>query len=163
MVLQGMANLLQEKRGDDYLVNFFMLEFCTPCMEAVRKFNNFDAYDLKTFAATLESMGFEAFLMGPRYLPLTHGSWDDAFLHWTKNPQNQCGPQYTKFRQMWPEAFPGGECLEKRVLFTGDIFALRSSHPKAASIKVALGACEESQDFHTGDPRYDWERSLQEA
>jgi len=158
-VLQGMGNLLAEKRGDGFLVNFLMLEFCTSCVERVRKFNNLDLYDLKTVAHTLESLGFEAFLMGPRYLPLTHGSWDDAFVEFSKSPENQrCNvARYPKFLEMYPEVVSNGKCMDQQSVFTGDIFALRSSHPKAAEIKVALGACVESHDFNISDPQYDWQ------
>jgi len=161
-VLTGMTNLLAEKRGVAHLVNFIMLEYCPACMERVRRFSELDSYDLKTFTQTLESLGFEAFLMGPRYLPLTHGSWDDAFGTFAVSPENQrCNTKrYPKFKELFPEIFPDGECLDEKdildALFTGDIFAIRSSHSKAAEIKVALGACEESRNFNISDPQYDW-------
>jgi hypothetical protein len=154
MALKGMEHILQEKRGDDFLVNFMMLEFCSPCMEAVRNFNNFQEYDLKTFSQTLESLGFEAFMMGPRYLPLTHGSWDDAYVNFSKSMDGaRCNAEkYPKFLEFFPDSFSadGKTCtwpIPNRVIFTADIFAMRASHPQAAEIKLALGACSESMDF----------------
>mmetsp|Transcript_77292 Transcript_77292/g.145752 ORF Transcript_77292/g.145752 Transcript_77292/m.145752 type:complete len:546 (-) Transcript_77292:30-1667(-) len=150
MALNGMQRLLSEQRGNNYLVNFFMLEFCSQCMESVREMNKFEEYDLKTLAATLEGLGFEAFLIGPRYLPLTHGSWDDLFSDFSKKPENaDCDrANYPRFTDLWPE---GGKCAG----WTGDIFAMRASHPKSTEIKFALGACEESVDFNARDPQYD--------
>jgi len=154
MAVKGMERILQEKRGDDFLVNFMMLEFCSPCMEAVRNFNNFQEYDLKTFSKTLEDLGFEAFMMGPRYLPLTHGSWDDAYVNFSKSMDGaRCNAEkYPKFLEFFPDSFSadGKTCtwpVPNRVIFTTDIFAMRASHPQAAEIKLALGACSESKDF----------------
>merc|ERR1719364_190814 len=138
-----------------------MLEFCAPCMEQVRKQQGLEAYDLKTLTATLESLGFEAFIMGPRYLPLTHGSWNEDFVTFSSSTDSQrCNTAtYPKFMQLFPEAFPEGKCVdtaEKPDAFTADIFAMRASHPKATEMKVALGACQESHDFDAQDPAYDW-------
>jgi len=157
-VLHGMDKLLTEKRDSGFLVNFMMLEFCTYCIERVRKLHNLDSYDLKTLVQTLESFGFEAFLIGPRYLPLSHGSWDDAFLSFSQSPENmRCNAdRYPMFKDLYGEV----ACSEEDGIFTSDIFALRSSHPKAAEIKVALGACWESHDFNTSDPQYDWQGSM---
>lgn len=157
-VLHGMKGLLDEKRGSGFLVNFLMLEFCTYCSERVRKFHSLPAYDLKTLVQTIESLGFEAFLMGPRYLPLSHGSWDDAFLSFSQDSNNaRCHTdRYPKFKEIYGDV----PCTEEDGVFTSDIFALRASHPKAAEIKVALGACSESQDFNTSDPQYDWQSSI---
>jgi len=96
--------------------------------------------------------------MGPRYLPLSHGSWDDAFLSFSQSPENtRCnGDRYPKFKELYGEV----ACTEEDGVFTSDIFALRSSHPRAAEIKVALGACEESHDFNMSDPQYDWQGSM---
>mmetsp|Transcript_52357 Transcript_52357/g.86771 ORF Transcript_52357/g.86771 Transcript_52357/m.86771 type:complete len:522 (+) Transcript_52357:83-1648(+) len=155
MALLGMRKLLQEKRGKDFLVNFMMFEFCAACMEKVRQIHDLKSYDLKTFAKTLESLGFEAFLMGPRYLPLTHGSWADAFVKFSKDPENKMcqARQYPKIKDAWPEW-----CEEEQgpdgTLFAGDIFAIRAGHPKAAEIKLALGACKESTDFNLKDAQY---------
>jgi len=160
-VLRGMKNLLQEKRGDGFLVNFMMLEFCAQCMERVRETYDLDSYDLKTLMQTLEDLGFEAFIIGPRYLPLTHGSWDDQFLDFSQSPESQrCNlAKYPKFKDLFPEAFPEGECTdteEKPDTFSADIFAIRSSFPKAPAIKGALGSCKESGTFSPNDPQYEW-------
>jgi len=38
--------------------------------------------------------------------------------------------------------------------FTGDILAIRASHPRITELKVALGACQESKDFDIKDAQY---------
>jgi len=153
----GMKNLLAEKRGDDHLVNFLMLEYCAPCMETVRKLNNLANYNLKTLADTLQSHGFEAFIMGPRYLPITHGSWDESFLTFSNSSEShRCNvAKYPKFEAIYPEVFLNGQCKDTHSMFTADIFAVRSGHPQAEELKLALGACVESQDFSASDPQYD--------
>jgi hypothetical protein len=157
LTLQGMTRLLSEKRDSDYLVNFMMLEYCTPCVAEVRKQHKMkSAYDLKTLAATLESLGFEAFLMGPRYIPLTHGSWDDDFVKFIHDEANwSCdGERYPMFKQLYPEVYKKGSCQMPQT-FTGDVFAVRATYPKVADIKVALGSCAESHDFDAEDAQYE--------
>merc|ERR1719440_2523846 len=82
---------IPEKRGEEYLVNFMMLEFCAPCMETIRKQNltTDEKYDLQSFVYTLNSQGFEVFLVGPRYIPLSHENWDDAFNEFAMSPENE--------------------------------------------------------------------------
>jgi len=162
-VLTGVVKLLQEQRGDDFLVNFMMVEFCQRCMVKVRETQGLEAYDLRTLAETLEDLGFEAFIVGPRYLPITHGSWDDDFLAFTQGDESSaCNTKkYPTFQEWFPEYFvQDGPCLEPEDApdsMVSDIFAMRASHPRAADIKIALGACEESQDFYPNDPQYAWE------
>merc|ERR1719482_2354041 len=113
---------------------------------------NPDQYNIKTATEFLESIGFETFLMGPRYLPLSHGSWHDDYKVWTENPNNNAGT-----RLNYPD-FPDTVCWWCQTMdeasFTADVFAIRSSHPHAAEIKLALGACKESKDFDIHDPQY---------
>jgi len=79
LVIRGMSSLLQEQRGtyEDgsprYLVNFFQFEYSPLLMSLAKEREGFHEYDLKTVAAFLESIGFESFLIGPRYLPLSMG------------------------------------------------------------------------------------------
>jgi hypothetical protein len=160
-VITGMVKLLEEKRDRGFLVNFMMLEFCAVCMERVRKAADVKAYDLRTLAETLEELGFEAFIIGPRYLPITHGSWDDDFLKFTQDPESsKCNiEKYPKFHEWFPKDFADGQCnstKEAQDSMVSEIFAMRASHPKAAEIKLALGACKQSQDFVPNDPQYDW-------
>jgi len=160
LALQGMSRLLDEQRGvyrsgsRRYLVNFMQLEYA-PILAAEWKEKEGRAnYDLKTLTMLLESKGFETFLMGPKYLPLSHGSWDDSFKQFTEDPQNSWGgSQYPEFFTL---ACPGPECPTGplRNVVAADLFAIRASHPKATQIKLALGACRESQEFNLADEQY---------
>jgi len=158
LVLRGMKGLLAETRGEyedktpRYLVNFLQFEFAPSLMTLAKNRENFTAYDIKTATQFLESIGFETFLIGPRYLPLSHGSWSDEFLTWTRDPNNNAGKQLN-----YPE-FKDNLCTWCKDMtepsFTADVFAIRSTHPRASELKVALGACEESIDFDLQDPQY---------
>lgn len=158
MVFEGMHSVLQETRGtyEDgkprYLVNFMQLEFCPRLMGIARKREKLESYDLKTMAQTLESAGFEAFLMGPRFLPLNFGHWHSEYLLSSSDAENNPGvlTNYPEFES--PICKVCGELAE--TTFTSDIFAMRHSHPRAAEIKRALGVCVESQDFNISDPQY---------
>jgi len=161
MALEGMAGILQEERGMDsngapkHLVNFIQLEVCVSCTEHVKGVENRTAYDVKTVTAFLESMGFESFLMGPRYLPLSHGSWDDSFNDFFLSAENSNAQTYPAFQHIH---CPGPACPTEGLkinTFTADLFAVRATHPRATEIKVALGACEESRDFSLADEQYE--------
>jgi FkbM family methyltransferase len=158
LVIRGMRSLLEEQRGtyEDgsprYLVNFFQFEYSPLLMSLAKEREGFHEYDLKTVTAFLESIGFESFLIGPRYLPLSNGSWHDDFRTFTEDPRNNDGKKDT-----YPDfaGVCGDWCGEiEGPSFTADIFAIRSSHPKIKEIKVALGACQESKDFDIKDPQY---------
>lgn len=160
--LRGMPRILQEQRGSysngdpRYLVNFMMVEYCPVWMDNVKMRDEYkDEYDLKSMTSFLESMGFETFIMGPRYLPLSHGSWDDSFNQFPKDVENSVGGlNYPAFLAM---TCPGPECPSRDSLsnrLSADIFAMRATHPMAAQIKLALGTCRESHDFNLGDKQY---------
>jgi TusA-related sulfurtransferase len=162
MTLRGMRNLLREERGQfsngdtKHLVNFMMFEFCPVWMDNVKMRDQLSGdYDLKTMTSFLEDMGFETFLVGPRYLPLSHGSWDDSFRDFAKDVENSVGgTNYPAFLEMH---CPGPECPTRENLsnvMSADIFAIRSTHPMANKIKQALGVCKESHDFEVDDPQY---------
>merc|ERR1719482_2372952 len=111
-------------------------------------------YDLKNITTFLESQGFEVFLIGPRYLPLTHGSWDDQFRDWfqalghgSNAPHCPMGTMYPNFKEVASCMGPFSPSSICDCSFATDLFAMRATHPKAAEIKVDLGACIESQDF----------------
>lgn len=151
LVLRGMPLLLGETRGRydygtrRYLVNFFQFEYSPYLNRRAKKREHFSKYDLKTVTQYLESVGFATFLIGPRFLPLSHGSWDDKFMNVTQNPSNNAGKRlnYPKFGGVC-----GDWCAEiSEPSFTSDIFAIRTTHPRFTELKVALGACKESQDF----------------
>lgn len=159
LALRGMSRLLQEKRGNyssgdpRYLVNFMQMEYSPILMDDWKQKAQEEGlanYDLKTMTSYLESMGFETFLMGPKYLPLSHGSWDDSFKSFMEDPQNSYGgSRYPVFAAM---ACPGPNCptapdYQLKNVVAADLFAVRKSHPKATRIKLALGACRESPDF----------------
>jgi len=152
MALEGMAGILQEERGvhgdgtPRHLINFIQLEVCVSCTEHVKAVENRTAYDVKTATAFLESMGFESFLMGPRYLPLSHGSWIDSYNDFFNDPQNS-NPQ------TYGETVGRGGVLVNS--FTADLFAMRATHPRATEIKLALGSCQESHDFSLTDEQYE--------
>jgi len=160
MALQGMSGVLQEERGTysngeiRHLVNFIQLEVCVVCTEAVKKNENLSEYDVKTVTTFLESMGFEVFLMGPRYLPLSHGSWDDSFNAFFSDAENSNAKTYPAFHDIH---CPGTGCPGETPSndFTADLFALRKSHPRATEIKLALGSCQESHDFSLTDEQYE--------
>jgi len=157
LVMQGMSQLLQEIRGQypdgspRYLVNFLQFEF-SPFLLKIAEKRTKTVYNIQTVAKFLESLGFESFIIGPRYLPISHGSWDDEYFTFTNDPENNAGVRTT-----YPE-FGGTLCSwcqdSAEPTFTGDVFVMRSSHPRATEIKVALGVCEESSDFHVSDPQY---------
>jgi FkbM family methyltransferase len=159
LVLRGMEKLLSETRGtyedgsDRYLVNFMQFEFAPALMKLAKKREGFRRYDIKTVTKFLESIGFESFLIGPRYLPLSHGSWDDEFKTWTEDPRNNAGS-----RENYPD-FDDSVCAWCHTMdepsFTADVFVMRQTHPRNAEIKVALGACLESKDFKLEDPHYE--------
>jgi FkbM family methyltransferase len=164
LVIRGMENLLEETRGEykdgspRYLVNFMQFEYSPALSAAAKERESFTSYDLESVTQYLESIGFESFIIGPRYLPLSHGSWDNQFKTWTENVENNAGRKrnYPKFDDaLCPY------CADMTVpSFTADIFAMRSSHPRATEIKVALGACQESKDFDVHDPQYSFEHML---
>jgi len=152
LVMRGMENLFKEQRGVDkdgnpnFLVNFLYFEFSPLLMYVAKNREGFEWYDLKSVTMFLESQGFETFMIGPRFLPLSHGSWDDEYLTLTssaaRNSNGELAPNPTAYRNN-PDP-----------TFCSDIFAIRASHPRAAEIKVALGACQESKDFDINDAQY---------
>jgi len=162
LTMMGMTKLFQETRGDypdgspRHLINFMMFEYGPSLMDTVKDREHLvGEYNLRNMTSFLEAQGFEVFVMGPRYLPLTHGSWDDKYLSWfsalregATAPHCPAGKSYPHFTQL--AASPLRLCI-----FGTDLFAIRASHPKAAEIKVALGACKESKDFDPADPQYD--------
>lgn len=158
LVLRGMKNLLNETRGEyadqrpQYLVNFLQFEYAPQLMSIAKEREGFQQYDLKSVTEFLESVGFESFLMGPRYLPLSHGSWHNDFKHWPEDPSNNAGththyPNFDATVCWWCQTMENPS-------FTSDVFAIRASHPRAAELKMALGACQESRDFDLHDPQY---------
>merc|ERR1719162_1352094 len=92
-----MQGLLDETRGkyDDgserHLVNFLQFEFSPDLMKLAKHREHFSRYDIKSVTKYLESVGFESFIIGPRFLPLSHGSWDDEFMTFTDDPKNNAG------------------------------------------------------------------------
>jgi len=167
MALEGLSGILQEERGSysdgatRHLVNFIQLEACVDCTESVKKIEGRADYDVKTQVAFLESMGFETFLMGPRYLPLSHGSWDDSFNEFFKDNENGNGETYPAFHKLCP----GPSCPQQPPVnsFTADLFAMRATHPRATEIKLALGACAESHDFSLSDEQYEMSAKSSQA
>jgi len=158
LVLRGMPRLLEETRGQyedgspRHLVNFLQFEVSPWLMQLAKEREGFQEYDIKSVTQFLESAGFETFLIGPRYLPLSHTSWDDEFLAFTNDPNNNAG-----IRVNYPN-FDDRLCSvcnsHYHESFTGDIFAIRASHPRLGELKLALGACQESRDFDMKDPQY---------
>jgi len=158
LVLRGMQNLLNETRGlypdgrTRYLVNFLQFEFSPTLMKTAKERENFGAYDIKSVTQFLESIGFESFLMGPRYLPLSHGSWADEYKTFIDDANNNAA-----VRMNYPD-FDGRVCPwcagSETPSFTSDVFVMRASHPRATEMKVALGACQESRDFFMTDKTY---------
>jgi hypothetical protein len=150
IAIEGMRRILSEVRGTHvdgsprYLVNFMMLEFCSNCMVERKKKEGYAKYDLGTQVQLLESIGFEVFIIGPRYLPISHGSWSEAFDVFTQSPESR--PDGGRYPALQKFICPRGQCPETAFL-TSDLFAMRASHPRAATIKVALGACIESTEF----------------
>merc|ERR1719440_204506 len=156
LVMRGMTSLLNEKRGQygdgspRFLVNFLMFEYAPTLMKAAREREGIQNYDLETTTKFLESLGFETFLIGPRFLPLTHNSWHAEYKTITEDPRNNAGAllNYPKFDGRLFNHCYHTKCSEmKDSSFTSDVFAIRSSHPRATELKVALGACRESTDF----------------
>jgi len=167
LVIRGMHHLLNETRGEyedgspKYLVNFFQFEFSPLLMNIAKDREGFQHYNIKTLTDFLESRGFESFLIGPRFLPLSHGSWHAEFKTWTEDSSNNAGSRlnYPYFKDTvcpWCEKM--GEPS-----FTADVFAMRASHPRAAQLKVALGACKESTNFDIQDKRYNLEERQSDA
>jgi FkbM family methyltransferase len=160
LVLRGMKQLLNETRGKNedgsprFLVNFFQFEWSPHLSHKAKKREHFKEYDIKTVTTYLEKIGFETFLIGPRYLPLSHGSYDDEFKKFAEDPNNNAG-----VRENFPN-FDDRLCKEcnthDHATFTGDIFAIRASHPRLTELKLALGACQESKDFDMKDLQYEF-------
>lgn len=158
LVLRGMSRLLDETRGQHedgsprHLVNFLQFEVSPSLMQLAKQREDFQEYDIKSVTQFLESAGFETFLIGPRYLPLSHGSWDDEFMAFTNDPKNNAGK-----RENYPEfddRLCSGCAKQDYESFTGDVFAIRASHPRLTELKLALGACQESSDFDMKDSKY---------
>lgn len=158
LAIDGMRGLLNQVRGENedgtprYLVNFMMLEFCPSLMVEQRQQKGISQYDLGTQVKLLEDLGFEVFMMGPRYLPLSHGSWLEEFNTFlfgddSKNPLSDSFPEFASL------VCPGPYCRQGD-LFAADLFAMRASHPRAVEIKLALGVCSESHEFDLKDKNY---------
>jgi len=158
MIIRGMKNLLNEVRGvhengtPAYLVNFMQVEIAPALMDIAKQRDGMDAYDIKTMTQLLESLGFEAFLIGPRYIPLSNGSLTDEILSFLGESDNNANvrvnfPKFTSPVCPWCGS-------QETATFTGDVLAIRSSHPRAQEIKLALGACKESRDFDIQDKQY---------
>lgn len=159
LVLRGMQSLLETQRGEyengepRYLVNFLQLEYTPLLMQAAKDREGFTDYDLKTVTRFLEKIGFESFLIGPRFLPLSHGSWDDEYKTFLEDARNNAGKRITY--PDFDESTCGEWCKDiEGPSITADIFAVRSSHPRATELKVKLGACQESKDFDVKDSQY---------
>lgn len=159
LAVDGMRGLLNEVRGTHedgsirYLVNFMMMEFCPSCIIETRQQEGFSKYDLGTQVQLLESLGFELFLIGPRYIPLSHGSWSESYNLLFGNP-SACPTSmpFEKFKQA--ACLTSEPCEISECMFAADLFAMRASHPRATEIKLALGACEESREFDLEDKQY---------
>merc|ERR1719460_1711812 len=85
LVVRGMTGLLNQTRGNykdgnpRYLVNFLQYEYSPQLVKDAREREGFKEYDIGSLTKFLESQGFESFLVGPRYLPMSHGSWHDEY------------------------------------------------------------------------------------
>lgn len=173
LVLAGMPRLLSEMRGyyrdgkPRYLVDFVYLEFSMVMMNQAAEREHLTNYDLNFLRSMMEAQGFELFLIGPRYLPISGSSWSESFNEFYKSPQGMgvmTDPQNKKLAELMCQprgwiACPAGGEVDCKAGGTGsvnclpacaDIFAIRSSHPFAAEIKLALGACTESRDTDLG-------------
>ena len=162
LVLQGMQELLQTRRGQyangqsRYLVNMIQFEYNPSLWRLVRAREGFppSLYSLKNVTALLEQQGFETFLVGPRYLPLSHGAWDDRIEAFTGDPRNNDGMRksYPGFHSLicaWCESLGQRNVTSA----TSEILAIRSNFPRATYMKRGLGACEESREFDPADPQ----------
>jgi len=160
LVLRGMRNLLKEVRGtyDDgrprHLVNFLQFQFSPALMKTAKRRSGYKTYDLKTTVRLLEELGFEAFLVGPRFLPISHESWDSEFKTFTDDEQNNAGARlnYPDFES---RLCPWCQDQSEPTMNT-DIVAIRATHPRATYMKFALGACRESSDFDLADQYYEF-------
>jgi hypothetical protein len=85
LTMDGGKRLLSETRGTyadgkpRHLVNFLMFEMCPFCYNETKAQKGFAEYDLGTTVRLLSSLGFETFVMGPRYIPLSGASWLDEY------------------------------------------------------------------------------------
>ena len=162
LVLQGMQELLQTRRGQyadgrpRHLVNLIQFEYNPALWRMVRAREGLPPllYSLKNVTAMLEQQGFETFLVGPRYLPLSHGAWDDRIEAFTGDPRNNDGMRkpYPGFHSLicaWCESLGQRNITSS----TSEILAIRSDYPRAARMKRGLGACEESREFEPSDPQ----------
>jgi hypothetical protein len=159
MALRGMSRILSAGRGfydhgekkSKHFVNFIQLKYDAKKMSDVKQSQNLPQYDLQTLVSYLESMGFETLLVGPWYLPLSHGSWSDEFKLIMEDPEADFAGAYfpTSYVHRWRQE------RSDQSSTTVDLVAIRASHPKAGQIKRALGACQESKKFKPEDPQYD--------
>ena len=173
LVLQGMQELLQARRGQyadgrpRHLVNLIQFEYNPALWRMVRAREGLplSLYSLKNVTAMLEQQGFETFLVGPRYLPLSHGAWDDRIEAFTGDPRNNDGMRkaYPGFHSLicaWCESLGQRNITSA----TSEILAIRSDYPRAAHMKRGLGACEESREFDPSDPQNEqWGRGVEAA
>lgn len=164
IAIDGMRRLLGEVRGTHdnggarYLVNFMMLEFCPSCIIETTQEKGFTKYDLGTHVQLLESLGFELFLIGPHYIPLSHGSWSEAYDTLFSTP-DRCPPTVSADKFADAACFSPNCTLDpldekNKCMRAADLFAMRASHPRATEIKLALGSCTESQYLQVQDPQY---------
>lgn len=171
LVLQGMQELLQTRRGQyadgrpRHLVNLIQFEYNPALWRMVRAREGLplSLYSLKNVTAMLEQQGFETFLVGPRYLPLSHGAWDDRIEAFTGDARNNDGMRksYPGFHSLicaWCESLGQRNVTSS----TSEILAIRSDYPRAAHMKRGLGACEESREFEPSDPQNEqWGRGVE--
>jgi len=158
LVLQGMSHLLSETRGKyhngdpHFLVNFIQYQVAPAQVEIAREREDISEYSIQTVTEYLEKHGFESFLIGPRFLPLSALASNSDFLSFIADPQNNAG-----VRTNFPE-FDGSICplcaAQESASFAANVLAIRSTHPYSAKMKLALGACRESTDFYMTDPQY---------
>lgn len=160
MILEGMAEYLGATRGNytngepRHLVNFIQVKVNPSTMQMTQSQEDFKDYNLKTMVKQLAGLGFVSFLMGPRYIQLSHGAWSDKFLDYLGNPSKSRDaskqlPDLSAAKCHWCK-----QASKEDATRSFEILAIRNSYPDLQKLKLALGACSESHDFTLQDKEY---------
>lgn len=121
LILRGFDSVLKRRHGHG-VVNIIQLEFSPSQMRDVN--TNVTSYNLETTTKFLEKNGFMVFWIGPNFVPLTHGAWNDKYLDLAQAPT---------------ESLLGPNMAGRRM--ATDLLAVRDDHPLLKRLMLLLGSC----------------------
>jgi FkbM family methyltransferase len=125
LVLKGFQNALSRRAGQS-VVQIIQLEFAPQLMREVNR--DTQVYNLLSTVAFLERHGFAVFWIGPNFIPLSHGAWNDKYLELVEDPIAVLGEEL------------GGPMANKSL--ATDLLAVREDYPHLVQMKQLLGSCK---------------------